>query len=273
MIYSSTDVARETGMTTEGLRFYEKNGIIKVRKNESNGYRAYEIMQVPLLRMAKILNTYGLPLSQVGGFFHQDDSHLGELHTALEDKQKELRAELWWKGRVLERLERQSGLVRRAANEPEAIWFESLPSLAYLEYYGAEKVRKNEELRRSLEEWVPLMPVVYPAPVLHQEDLDNPSAYCPAGFLCHAGDMEELGLSLNRHIRILPARQYLCRISSQDDCSRIDHPYALAPLRETAERMNLQCVGDVFFMSFAVTSLTEETSRLYYQVLMPVTPR
>lgn len=53
MIYSSTDVARETGMTTEGLRFYEKNGIIKVRKNESNGYRAYEIMQVPLLRMAR----------------------------------------------------------------------------------------------------------------------------------------------------------------------------------------------------------------------------
>ena len=71
----------------------------------------------------------------------------------------------------------------------------------------------------------------------------------------------------------MDARQYLCRISSQDDCSRIDHPYALAPLRETAERMNLQCVGDVFFMSFAVTSLTEETSRLYYQVLMPVTPR
>lgn len=209
----------------------------------------------------------------MGGFFHQDDSHLGELYTALEDKQKKLRAELWWKGRVLEQLERQSGLVRRSANEPEAIWFESLPSLAYLEYYGAEKVRKNKELRRSLEEWVPLMPVVYPAPVLHQEDLDNPSAYCPGGLPVPCRGYGETGVIAQ------PAHQDTARpaVFMPDQLpGRLQQnrsPIRPAPLRETAERMNLQCGRDVFFMSFAVTSLTEETSRLYYQVLMPVTPR
>ena len=68
MAYSSKDMAREAGMTTEGLRFYEKSGIIKVKKNAKNGYRVYEVMQVPFLRMAKILNTYGIPLHDIRRF-------------------------------------------------------------------------------------------------------------------------------------------------------------------------------------------------------------
>ena len=37
--YSSIDMARETGMSSEGLRFYERKGILQVDKDEKNGYR------------------------------------------------------------------------------------------------------------------------------------------------------------------------------------------------------------------------------------------
>ena len=114
MAYSSKDMAREAGMTTEGLRFYEKSGIIKVKKNAKNGYRVYEVMQVPFLRMAKILNTYGIPLHDIRRFFHKGDEALGGLLATMEQKQEDLRLELWRKGRILERLEYQSDLIRRA---------------------------------------------------------------------------------------------------------------------------------------------------------------
>lgn len=32
--YSSIDMARETGMSSEGLRFYERKGILQVDKDE-----------------------------------------------------------------------------------------------------------------------------------------------------------------------------------------------------------------------------------------------
>ena len=57
--YSSIDRARETGMSSEGLRFYERKGILQVDKDEKNGYRTYPIMKVPMMRSAKILGTYG----------------------------------------------------------------------------------------------------------------------------------------------------------------------------------------------------------------------
>ena len=56
--YSSIDMARETGMSSEGLRFYERKGILQVDKDEKNGYRTYPIMKVPMMRSAKILGTY-----------------------------------------------------------------------------------------------------------------------------------------------------------------------------------------------------------------------
>ena len=49
--YSSMDMAQETGLTTEGLRFYEKNGIIEVKKRE-NGYRVYDT-RLTSLRLRK----------------------------------------------------------------------------------------------------------------------------------------------------------------------------------------------------------------------------
>lgn len=46
--YSSIDMARETGMSSEGLRFYERKGILQVDKDKKNGYRTYPIMKVPM---------------------------------------------------------------------------------------------------------------------------------------------------------------------------------------------------------------------------------
>ncbi len=272
MIYTSKDVARETCMTTEGLRFYEKQGLIKVNKNEKNGYRAYEIMQVPLIRAAKILNTYGISLSEVSGFFQRDDSSLPELCDSMEERQSALRQELWWKTRVLERLEYQTNQVRRAHTDPDGVWFEILPAIAHLEYYGASRLRRNRELQKTVEKWITLMPVVYPMPILLEKDLEDPTAYCPAGFSCNAEDLTQLELPVNRFVRIVLARQYLCCICPQDECARINPSLPLAPLRETAARMNLHCIGDVFFMSFAVTMPEKDRTRLYYQVMMPVAP-
>lgn len=269
MIYSSRDVARETGMTTEGLRFYEKCGILKVKKDASNGYRKYEIQRVPFLRMAKILNTYGMSLNEVNTFFHKDDEGLPELLANMEQKGEELKKELWRKGRLLERLEYQCDLIRRASQDPSQVWFCSHPPMAYLEYYGASKIRRCKELQETVWQWVSQMPLTYPVPVLLQKDIGNPSAYCRGGFFCNIDDMEKLGLQMNRFVRKVPAQQYICCISPQGKEDRIETEPTITNLIETAKKMNLRVAGDVFFMSFAVTSQEEDAPKLY-QVLMPV---
>ena len=80
MLYYSQDVANETGKTTEGLRYYEKKGLVRFDKDSKNGYRTYPIMQVPLLRMVKILNTYGVSLNEVESLIHSGENEAEELY-------------------------------------------------------------------------------------------------------------------------------------------------------------------------------------------------
>ncbi|MDO4493603.1 MAG: MerR family transcriptional regulator [Clostridia bacterium] len=273
MIYSSRDVACETGMTTEGLRFYEKSGILKVNKDSQNGYRQYEIQRVPFLRMAKILNTYGISLSEIGTFFGKGDEGLPMLLDAMSQKKTELTDELWRKHRILERLEYQQDLVRRTVEDPSQLWFCNHPALAYLEYYGAEKIRGDRELQNTVRNWVAQMPITYPVPVLLSEDIGNATAYCHGGFICNVSDMERLGLEMNRFVRMIPAQQYICCISPQGKEDRIETEPTVTQLIETANKMNLSAAGDVYFMSFAVTAQEDNVPKLYYQIMLPVSIR
>ena len=46
-------------------------------------------MQVPLLRMIKILNSYGIPLAEVSRLLHQGDDELIQLKSTMETAQAE----------------------------------------------------------------------------------------------------------------------------------------------------------------------------------------
>ncbi len=82
--YSSIDMARETGMSSEGLRFYERKGILQVDKDEKNGYRTYPIMKVPMMRSAKILGHItgdGIRMAQSVGAALRDMDQIQLLQT------------------------------------------------------------------------------------------------------------------------------------------------------------------------------------------------
>lgn len=269
--YSSMDMAQETGLTTEGLRFYEKNGIIEVKKRE-NGYRVYDIMQVPLLRMVKILNAYGIPLSEITGLVRRQDDGLDDLGDALERQAHTLEKEIWWRQVLLRRLKTQRRLVDIARNTPDRIWFATLPEMGFLEYSGAKKLRRNRELQKVLQTWIAHMPATYPMPILHAADIGRSDAYCPAGFACPADDMAVLGLEMGGFVTRIPQKQYICRISRQEECGRIDPLGSVVPLLETAGRMGLKTDGDVLYMSFSAAQPEREALRLHYAVYLPVVP-
>ena len=173
MLYYSQDVANETGMTTEGLRYYEKKGLVRFDKDNKNGYRTYPIMQVPLLRMVKILNAYGVPLSQVAELIHSKEGEPAKLLNVLGKTSEEMEKQVWREQRLLERLKEHEAILQRVVERPKQIWFIRREEMCYLEYYGAKRLRRDRELQKELERWLSQMPLAYPMPVLHREDLDK----------------------------------------------------------------------------------------------------
>ncbi|CAG2151006.1 MULTISPECIES: MerR family transcriptional regulator [Ralstonia] len=59
------DLSAATGVSRDGLRFYEARGLIRARRR-SNGYRAYPAQTVELVRYVRTAQQLGFTLAEIG---------------------------------------------------------------------------------------------------------------------------------------------------------------------------------------------------------------
>lgn len=59
------DLAAATGVSRDGLRFYEARGLIRARRR-TNGYRAYPPETVELVRYVRTAQQLGFTLAEIG---------------------------------------------------------------------------------------------------------------------------------------------------------------------------------------------------------------
>ncbi len=201
---------------------------------------------------------------------HSKEGEPAKLLDVLGKKSEEMEKQVWREQRLLERLKEHKAILQRVVERPEQIWFIQCEEMCYLEYYGAKRLRRNRELQKELERWLAQMPLAYPMPVLHREDLDKEDPYCPAGVMARLADMENLGLAEGKYTRRIPGGQFLCSISIQKKKERIQAREAAAPLLQAASRMNLRLTGDIFFMSVAAAEPSPAETLICYQVMTPV---
>jgi DNA-binding transcriptional MerR regulator len=60
--YTIGEIARLLGLTAHTLRFYEKEGLLKPRRHDSSGYRAYDDADVRRLHFIRNAHDCGFPL-------------------------------------------------------------------------------------------------------------------------------------------------------------------------------------------------------------------
>ena len=264
--YSSIDMARETGMSSEGLRFYERKGILQVDKDEKNSYRTYPIMKVPMMRSAKILGTYGISLDSVAEIIQDHDHHLDHLDRTLEQAEARLNHDIEWKRRCLAALREQREIISHGIG---TVYFAELDKMAYLEYYGAEKLRANKKLRGQVDQWLQGMPIVMPAPCCPRE-LVGQDCYCPAGFMVRQADMDFLGLREEENVRVLPARLCVCTTVAQREEIGIMAKEAIEPLLIFIQQTGLCVADDALFRCISFESNENSSGKIYYHVMLPV---
>ena len=65
MSYSINELAKLAGISTRTLRYYDKQGLLKARRNPENNYRYYEENEVDQLQKILFLKLFDLPLEQI----------------------------------------------------------------------------------------------------------------------------------------------------------------------------------------------------------------
>lgn len=76
------ELAKETGVPTKTIRFYESIGLIEEPERQENGYRVYPESRIEELTIIKNVRDLGLPIPQIKklmrGCENGDCSHSGE---------------------------------------------------------------------------------------------------------------------------------------------------------------------------------------------------
>ena len=111
--YSIGEAAKLLGITTQALRFYEKEGVIKPHKN-ATGIRYYTVEQIVMLLSFKKYRQAEFSVQQIASHFQADD--LASLYAQLEGKVDELllkSEEIMRRAHAVHRLAAQVDQARR----------------------------------------------------------------------------------------------------------------------------------------------------------------
>lgn len=100
------EVAKQSGVSVDAVRFYERRGVLPTPERLASGYRVYTPATVERIRLARRLQGLGLNLDEVIDALHVSDR--GDASCA---------SERWRMEAVLERLEAKMAELRSVRTE------------------------------------------------------------------------------------------------------------------------------------------------------------
>ncbi len=88
------EASKRTGVSKDMIRFYEKKGMIKPARNESNNYRIYNEHDLNMIVMIHAYNSIGMSLKTIANLIFGRD--IREAAAELDDSIKKLKNEELW---------------------------------------------------------------------------------------------------------------------------------------------------------------------------------
>ena len=272
--FTIKDMARQLNLTTEGVRYYEKQGIVKFNRNEINGHSMFRSRCVTVLRFVRMYNAMGIPLSDIGKLLNMDDGDLGEMGDRLKPLEEQQERKIWWESRMLDRIREQADYVRGIAEYLPAFVFGLSPELYVLRYGSGRNLREDTLLSRAVQIWQDLTPVAFPVQLCPAGGLELNCNDLPMGLALEGGDYQialgkEEGGAGGIAIEHMPARLCLCTSFYEDGDDRITLAHKFERELSYISRRNMRISSDIIIRPVAVNR-QREGYRIHCLAWLPV---
>lgn len=162
MNYRIGVVSKLLGISPEGLRLYEREGILSSKREDGNGnYRVYSHLDITALMRARSYHNYGFSLKETESLINADD--LASVAECYRSRQQKLREEILLKQRMLDYLSRVDEMVETLPEELWKIKRARRPAMYRFEFMDGDDLIIGPELYQKFQEWVNLAPFSFPA--------------------------------------------------------------------------------------------------------------
>lgn len=160
MAYRIGTIAKLLGMSAEGIRMYERSGILSAqRENEENDYRSFDHLDITALIRARGYHYCGFTTREIEKLINSSDvEEVAELYAR---KEEELRREIVYKRLQMECLEEFRRLTEEAEEKLFQISVRERPALYRFEFIRDGILILEGDREKAFRTWVRKTPMVF----------------------------------------------------------------------------------------------------------------
>lgn len=266
MEYRIGVVSKLLGISAEGLRLYEREGILNSRREEGGGYRLYGHLDITALMRARSYHNYGFSLKETEYLINTDD--VDGVLSCYQKRKEDLEREIAVKQRMLEYMKEINSLSEHMEEDLWCIRRAKRPDMYRFEFMDGDRLIIGPEEYKEFQNWVNLAPFAFPsqrnewAAVLNGED----HSISALGILKE--DAEFFGIEENKRVIRYPSCECLYTVVkiAGEEASSTDY---LRHLTEYVKQHHIHVTGDPIARTFLSMNKRENYTR-YRQIWVPV---
>lgn len=272
MHYRIGEVAEFFGMTKEGIRFLERQGIITSQRDETNGYRYFERSEITKLKQIRSYQALGFSLDEAADMVCR--TLRGELLDRIDEKLKELEEKEEQLRRMKGMLLGQRRAVHNALREEAGIQLAMRPEMILFpavreEASGTTPAEKEAiaRARQAEKAWIQAMPPVMLG-AIHCDAKGKPIPDC-YGSVAPAEVVRALNLPVVPCMIHLPACLCVCCALECEQAAKAD----IQRLINWANEHGYEPYGEVY--ATMQTTFCDENSRRHriHEFYLPIYER
>ena len=235
MEYSIGQVSRLLGLSIEGIRNYEKSGIIQSHRPEDSNYRKYNYLDITSLIRARLYRALGYSLRETEAL--TNDSDIGDVRAMLNRRRAALTQEIALAELTLRRLEALERSLETLEGELGRVAFCDSPAICRIEFSRNCVIDFSAPAVAAFQRWMDWSPFIYVS-----------SRYCRGdvygGLAMDAEYAEPLGVEVDGRVARIPSRPSL-RLTVAESENGFSDVGILQKLYDFADRHRLCLAEDM----------------------------
>ncbi|NYB74692.1 MerR family transcriptional regulator [Sedimentibacter hydroxybenzoicus DSM 7310] len=209
MKYKINDVSKLIGISKEAIRSYEKVGIISPKRDDSNGYRTYDIEDVGIFIRSRIYKNWGFSQLEIKKLINE--TNLEETIDVLTDKEQVLQDKILEEIRILNNLKkwkkRYSEIEKLMGNFEIA----NSPKLYKFDCSGDSGFYENEDVIKTTADYILDAPYFYSGGYFKK--CDNEQNWENVIFMCiDAEDKDIVKQTISENAKIMESQNCVCTV-------------------------------------------------------------
>ncbi|RJG22937.1 MerR family transcriptional regulator [Paenibacillus thiaminolyticus] len=244
MRYSIGEFATIAGVSTDTLRLYEKQDIIRPLRDHSNNYRYYNDLDVRSLLMSRWYRSMQIPLQDVSELINSGTSH--QVMDRIDQSKFNLEKQIRKSTLLLNKMKEIQAELDQIEGRLHKCQIKQLPGRYRLKQTNQNRLLKVPFLKGVINEWMELLPFSFFCLRIENwnEAPDNDRFEYNWGVTLTEEDLQNLNVGISDCVEYLPPVRCLSsviRTSAQDSFSVDSFRFMLVELADRGHRV----VGDI----------------------------